>query len=84
MASLPEQPDDPLAPYREGARRRVAAEQAALAVREERAWVIARKAAAELRRQFGIERVVVFGSLTRPGHFTAWSGADIQAYCQRC
>jgi predicted nucleotidyltransferase len=69
-----------LASYRAGARRRHAAEQAALAVREERAWVIARKAAAELRHQFGVERVVVFGSLTHPGRFSAWSDIDLAVW----
>lgn len=69
-----------MATYREGARQRHAAELEALAAREERAWIIARKAAAELRRQFGVERVVVFGSLIHPGRFTAWSDIDLAVW----
>ncbi len=69
-----------MATYREGARRRYAAEQAALVAREERAWEIARKAAAELRRQFSVERMVVFGSLTHPGRFSAWSDIDLAVW----
>lgn len=69
-----------MAGYREGARRRHAAEQKALAAREERAWELARKAAAALREQFPIERVVVFGSLVHPGSFTPWSDVDIAAW----
>ena len=80
MTSQPDQPRDPLAPYREGARRRHAAEQEALAARQERAWEIARQTAAELRSQFGVERVVPFGSLTHPGRFTAWSDIDIAVW----
>jgi predicted nucleotidyltransferase len=33
-----------------------------------------------LRRQFGVERVVVFGSLVHPGSFTPWSDVDIAAW----
>lgn len=69
-----------MATYREGARRRHAAEQEALTARQERAWEIAREAAAELRRQFGVERVVVFGSLTHPGRFNAWSDIDLAVW----
>jgi predicted nucleotidyltransferase len=80
MSSQPDQSEDPLASYKEGARRRHDAERAALAAREARAWVVARKAADELRRQFGVERVVVFGSLTHPGRFTAWSDIDLAVW----
>lgn len=66
--------------YRAGARRRHGEEQRALAARVERAWDIARKAAAELRRTFGIERVMLFGSLVHPGRFSAWSDIDIAAW----
>lgn len=73
-------PQDPLEPYREGARRRHAAAQAALAVRRRQAWEIAHTVAGELRQQFGAERVVVFGSLTHPGRFNAWSDIDIAVW----
>lgn len=69
-----------MAAYREGARRRREADRRALAAREERAWALARQAADELRRQFGVTRVVVFGSLVHPGCFTPWSDVDIAAW----
>ncbi len=69
-----------MAAYREGARRRREAEEKALAAREARAWELARLAAAALREQFAVERVVVFGSLVHPGCFTPWSDVDIAAW----
>jgi predicted nucleotidyltransferase len=45
-----------------------------------RAWAVAREAAQILRRQFRVERVVVFGSLVRPEQFTRWSDIDLAAY----
>ena len=80
MATASEITPDAMAGYREGARRRQEAEQRALAAREERAWTLARQAAGELRRQFGVGRVVVFGSLVHPGSFTPWSDVDIAAW----
>ncbi len=34
----------------------------------------------ELRRRFGADRVVVFGSLVRPGCFSPWSDVDVAAW----
>jgi predicted nucleotidyltransferase len=69
-----------MARYRATARRRQKAEQLALAAREQRAWALARQAAAALRQQFAVSRVVVFGSLVHPGRFTPWSDVDIAAW----
>lgn len=69
-----------MAAYKEGARRRQAREQRALREREQRAWELARQAATALREQFGVSRVVVFGSLVHPGWFTPWSDVDIAAW----
>ena len=69
-----------LAPYREAAQQRYKREQEALVRREASAWGAARLAAETLRQQFGVERVVLFGSLTRPGTFTHWSDVDIAAW----
>jgi predicted nucleotidyltransferase len=80
MTTAHEISPEEMAAYREGARRRREAEQRALAVREKRAWELARQAAAALREQFGVERVVVFGSLVHPGCFTPWSDVDIAAW----
>jgi uncharacterized protein len=60
-------------------RRRQQAEREALADRECRAWELAHRAAELLRRDFHAERVIVFGSLTRPGSFTEWSDVDVAA-----
>jgi predicted nucleotidyltransferase len=80
MATASDLTEEAMAGYREGARRRHEAEQRALAAREERAWELARQAAAALRQQFPVSRVVVFGSLIHPGCFTPWSDVDIAAW----
>jgi predicted nucleotidyltransferase len=48
-------------------------------IRRRRASLTARKAAELLRREFGAEKVIVFGSLARHGGFTPWSDIDIAA-----
>jgi predicted nucleotidyltransferase len=80
MATAREISPEAMAGYREGARRRRANEQRALAAWEERAWVLARRAAELLRQQFSVVRVVVFGSLVHPGCFTPWFDVDIAAW----
>lgn len=52
--------------YREAWRRRWAEEEARRAQRQERAWAVAREAAALLKSRFGAHRVRVFGSLLAP------------------
>ncbi|GFP20612.1 hypothetical protein HKBW3S03_02115 [Candidatus Hakubella thermalkaliphila] len=69
-----------LAEYRRGARARQEQEQRNLARRRERAWVLARRVATLLREQYGVTRVVVFGSLAQKGRFTRWSDVDIAAW----
>jgi predicted nucleotidyltransferase len=69
-----------LAEFRDAARRRHQQEQRALALKERRAWELARSAAALLREQFHVERIAVFGSLVHPGCFTAWSDVDLAAW----
>jgi predicted nucleotidyltransferase len=66
--------------YLHTARQRWQAEQAQLARRRERAWELARQAAQMLRRDFGVTRVVVFGSLVQEGRFTEWSDVDLAAW----
>ena len=68
-----------LASYRATARRRHEADRRALVIREQQAWDLAQRAAALLRDEFHADRVVVFGSLTRPGCFTAWSDVYLAA-----
>ncbi|MFQ5341947.1 MAG: nucleotidyltransferase family protein [Anaerolineae bacterium] len=69
-----------MAVYRATARRRWEREQQELARRRERAWELARRAARLLKEEFGVSRVVAFGSLIREGHFTRWSDVDIAAW----
>lgn len=45
-----------------------------------RAWELARQAAALLKEEYGVQRVVVFGSLTHSGRFTQWSDVDLAAW----
>ena len=80
MATARELSPEDLLRYRDAARRRHQSERQALAAREQRAWALARRAAAELRRQFHVDRVAVFGSLVHPGCFTAWSDVDIAVW----
>ena len=51
-----------------------------LLLREERAWVAARNAAALLKERFRATKVVIFGSLVHKGTFTRWSDVDIAAW----
>ena len=69
-----------MAAYRTTARRRQAREQQELVQRQARAWEVARCAATRLKAQFGVDRVMVFGSLVRAGCFTPWSDVDLAAW----
>jgi predicted nucleotidyltransferase len=80
MATAGDLTSDELACYRAATRRRHQTEQQALAVREQRAWDLARRAATLLRDELHAEHIVVFGSLVHPGCFTAWSDVDVAAW----
>jgi predicted nucleotidyltransferase len=69
-----------MAAYRATARRRRERQQQELARRQERAWDLARQAAALLKASFSVTRVVIFGSLVHAGCFTLWSDVDIAAW----
>lgn len=69
-----------MAAYRATARRRQDREQQELVRRQDRAWELARCAATRLKAQFGVDRLMVFGSLVRAGCFTPWSDVDIAAW----
>ncbi len=66
--------------YREGFRRRQAEAQAARERLRERAWRVARRAAAHLRERFGARRVVLFGSLARGDPFDEHSDVDLAVW----
>ena len=53
-----------MAAYRTTAKNRWLEEQDELSIRYDRAWIIAKQAAAILRAQFGVHRIVVIDSLT--------------------
>jgi predicted nucleotidyltransferase len=69
-----------IAVYRASALRRQQQEKEENGRRREKAWQIARQAAALLREQFKVSRVVVFGSLIRENGFNRWSDVDIAAW----
>jgi predicted nucleotidyltransferase len=69
-----------MAEYRATLRHRREQERELLAQRRERAWDVARRAAALLKEEFVAEKVVLFGSLLHPDIFTASSDVDIAAY----
>jgi predicted nucleotidyltransferase len=73
-------PPEKMAQYRETALRRSRARAEEERARRERAWQLARRAAALLKEQFDVDRVVVFGSLTHPGRYTVWSDIDLAAW----
>ena len=56
------------------------AAQAQVDERRRRAWGVARQAAELLRREFGANRVVVFGSLAHGAGFGLWSDVDLAAW----
>ncbi|EAZ91013.1 nucleotidyltransferase family protein [Crocosphaera chwakensis] len=49
-------------------------------LRQEKAWILAKQAANLLKKQFKVNKVVVFGSLIRENYFTLWSDIDIAAW----
>ncbi len=66
--------------YKRTARLRWQAEQEHRRQRLEQAWVLARQAAELLRREYGVQRVAAFGSLTQPERFTEYSDVDLMAW----
>ncbi|MBS3889592.1 MAG: nucleotidyltransferase domain-containing protein [Firmicutes bacterium] len=72
--------EEDMSVYRAAAKLQQEQEAKLLLCRKEKAWEIARQAAALLKTNFGAERVAVFGSLLRPDCFTRWSDVDIAAW----
>lgn len=69
-----------IAVYRRNAQRLREQDRPAERIRREAAWQLARQAAALLKEQFQVTKVVAFGSLTKAVTFTAWSDVDIAAW----
>jgi predicted nucleotidyltransferase len=73
-------PSEQLLEYKRGARARWLAEQQQIAMRRARAQQLARATADLLKAQFGVTRVVLFGSLIHAGRFHLHSDADVAAW----
>lgn len=69
-----------MAQYKQTARLRWDTERRAQVARHQRAWELARQAAALLQEQYGAWRVSVFGSLIHPGRFTRYSDVDLAVW----
>ena len=66
--------------YRRTALQRQRAEQQQAAQRRERALELVQQAAAKLKAEFGVTRVMVFGSVLQPDRFSLWSDVDLAAW----
>ena len=66
--------------YRAAARRSQAQKAAQLALRHQRAWCVAQQAAQILRTDFGVARVVVFGSVCFRHLFHPHSDVDLAVW----
>ncbi len=66
--------------YKRTARERAQAERRAVNERRERAWRLAQQAAAKLKAEFSVSRVMVFGSVLQPERFSQWSDVDLAAW----
>ena len=64
----------------EAVERREKAKDVAVDVRKRKAWGIAGTAAQLLRKEFGAQKVVVFGSLAHEKGFGLWSDIDLGAW----
>lgn len=69
-----------MAQYKRTALRRLRKEQGELEQRRQQAWQFAHEAAALLKQEFDVERVVLFGSLTHSDRFTGRSDVDLAAW----
>jgi len=69
-----------LAVYRQTARARQQAQRVAIEVRRQRAWQVARNAAALLRQDFGVSQIMAFGSITNEKLFHVHSDIDLAVW----
>ena len=66
-----------MAEYKATAKKRWLEEQKELSISFDRAWAVAKQAAAILRTQFGAHRIVVIGSLTHKQRYHQRSDVDL-------
>lgn len=71
---------DEMAQYRQTARQRLEDQRRQRAARRIQAWELARQAAEMLKHEYGVQRVVVFGSLLSPEMFHEASDVDLAAW----
>ena len=71
---------DTVAVLRKAARERAGRTSVARRHRREKAWEIARAAAALLKSRYRVSRVVAFGSLTDVDRFHPWSDIDLAVW----
>lgn len=69
-----------MAGYRMAARRRAARHREAMEEWRQRAWKTAYQAAALLKAEYGVERVMLFGSLAREEALSSRSDVDLVAW----
>lgn len=72
--------DEQMAAYRATARRRQQQQQRKLELRRARSWEVAQAGGQLLKKQFGAQRVVVFGSLLYPPRFHERSDVDLAVW----
>ena len=73
-------PAEQMEQYKRTARARGQAERERRDARRERAWQLARQTAELLKRDYDVQRVVVFGSLIQSDRFTQRSDVDLAAW----
>jgi predicted nucleotidyltransferase len=69
--------EEEFAAYLPHIRQRWLAQQSAWRLRQEEAWEAAREVATLLRSRFAADKVIAFGSLVHPGHFSDRSDIDL-------
>jgi predicted nucleotidyltransferase len=80
MQALKKISPEAMAAYRRTARLRAAAHTERRRQRLKHGLEVARRAAALLRECFQVEKVVIFGSLLRPEHFSEHSDVDLAVW----
>jgi len=73
-------PEIDVTPYLAHARSRAERQRRETKARYDRAWELARQAAALLKSRFGASHVVLFGSLLDKKRFRRWSDVDLAAW----
>ena len=73
-------PPEQMQKYKRTAQARWQTQRAQRELRQQQAWQLAHQAANLLKDEYGVERVVAFGSLTQADRFSAWSDVDLAAW----